>query len=191
LSILEQEIYCARKTVNDFSGQKIGRVIDGATFVPSAIVVQIAMNDFDEKRKKKDFQGLIIDGMTRILPEAEMLDEGLEWFEWDKDVYVLSIDISETEATSRLLNRRACADCKKIIPYVGEFKELKTCDVCGGKLVIRADDSPEGVKGRMAEYEKYVVPVIEYYEKAERLIRINGEQSIEDVHKDIIEAIGL
>ena len=180
----------ARKAVGDFTGRKIGQVIDGGIFVPSAIVIQLVMNDLEERRKKKDFQGMVIDGATRILPEAEMFDEGLEWYEWQNNVHVLLIDISEEEATSRLLNRRMCADCRNIIPYIGEFKNLERCNVCGGALVTRPDDSPKGVKGRMNEYQKHVVPVIDYYEKSGRLVKINGEQSIEDVYRDIMKAIG-
>ena len=55
----------------------------------------------------------------------------------------------------------------------------------------RNDDSLKSIKERMVYFEKDVVPVINYYEKESRhkLTRINGEQSVEEVHKEILEKV--
>lgn len=136
----------------------------------------------------KGDQGLICDGSPRRVKEANNLDGFLEFLERKQDTYVLLIDISEKEAFNRLTKRRTCKKCRRLIPYVGEFKEWKVCK-CGGKLYYRIDDKPDAIKGRMEYYEKSVVPTIEYYRKQKRLIEINGEQSIEDVFKDILKAM--
>lgn len=137
----------------------------------------------------KEDQGLICDGFPRRAREAENLDRFLEFLERKKDTYVLLIDISEKEAFNRLTKRRTCKKCGKLVPWVGEFKNWKKCE-CGGELYYRHDDNPEAIKGRMEYFEKSVVPAIDYYKKQKRLIKINGEQSIEDVFKDILKAVG-
>jgi len=99
------------------------------------------------------------------------------------------IDISRDEAFNRLTKRRICEKCGHLIPWVGKFKDLEVCNKCGGKLITRHDDLPEVIKNRLDYYDTRVVKVIDYYEKKGKLIRINGEQSIKDVFKDILKAI--
>lgn len=55
----------------------------------------------------------------------------------------------------------------------------------------RSDDNEETIENRLTYFEKDVVPVLEYYRAKKRFIEINGEQSVEAVHKDIIQALGL
>ena len=154
----------SRKEKTDFSGAKVGHTIDAGRFVPSVLIMKILMDVFEQLKHQENFRGFVLDGALRKVPQAQFLDEAFEWYEWGKGVQVLLIDISEEEAMARLTKRR----------------ELET----------RADDAPDAIRSRMAEYKEYVVPVIDYYEKQGRLIRINGEQSIEDVHKDIMEVVG-
>ncbi len=183
----------ARKQIEDFTGKKIGEVIDAGKFVPSVLIAQLIIEGLEpfKKREAAEFKGLVIDGATRILFEAQMLDEAIEWYEWEEYLHVFLIDVSEKEATLRLLNRRMCINCRKIIPYIGEFKDFKKCDACGGELVKRPDDNAKGIKSRMEEYEKYGKPIVKYYEQSDRLVRINGEQPIGDAHRDILSALKL
>jgi len=53
----------------------------------------------------------------------------------------------------------------------------------------RPDDKPKAIKERLEEFEEETKLVINYYKKQARLIEINGEQSIEDVFKDILKAL--
>lgn len=53
----------------------------------------------------------------------------------------------------------------------------------------RADDTFENVHARRAIQDKDREPVIEHYEKLGLVVKVNGEQSVEDVHQDILEAI--
>lgn len=109
--------------------------------------------------KMKECQGFIMDGAPRRRMEAENLDRFLDFLGRRESTDQIFIDISRDEAFKRLINR-------------GRF-----------------DDTSEAIKSRMDYYDKIVVEVVQYYGEQDRLIKINGEQSIEDVHKDIMEAI--
>ena len=124
-----------------------------------------------------------------MLPEAENLDRFLDFLDKKESTICILVDISKEEAFGRLTKRRQCKKCKRLIPWVGKFKELKVCDKCHGELITRVDDKEEAIKNRLDYYEKNVVPVIEYYRKKDRLIKINGEQPIEKVFEDILKAI--
>jgi adenylate kinase family enzyme len=112
--------------------------------------------------KLKENTHLIIDGSPRTLLEARVLDEAFDFYK-RKEIRPILLDVSYDWAAQRLKER-------------GRF-----------------DDTEERIKKRFEYFDKYVVPAIEYYEKESknRLIRVNGEQSIKKVHKDIMETLNL
>ncbi|MFZ5559622.1 MAG: adenylate kinase family protein [Patescibacteria group bacterium] len=111
--------------------------------------------------KVKKNQGIVADGFPRRLQEAKDLDAFLEFLDRKRNTYFLLIDISEKEALKRLPKRG------------------------------RADDEIKDIKKRFRIYKKRTIPAINYFKKQGRLIKINGEQSIENVFKDILRAISL
>ena len=178
----------SRKKVNDFTGNKIIGVIDKGNRVPTPVIAKIWMDEF-ARFKKEGFKGLIIDGSPRTILEKDLIEGSLEWYEWKKNKKVILVDISNEESVKRLTKRRNCRECGRPIPFVGKFKNMEKCPDCGGELVGRADDDEDGVRARLGWFKTDVQPVIDSYEKEGELIRINGEQSIENVFKDILEAI--
>ena len=178
-----------RKTKNDFTGTKLKKVVDTGGLVPTPVIFKLWLDKFEELKKKKDLKGFIMDGSPRKIFEAYLLDEVLPWYEWSKNVKVMLIYVSNKEVIWRLTKRRICQKCKEIIPYVGKWREVKKCPKCGGKLIHRADDTIKGVKSRLTWFKSDVQPVINYYRKTKRLIKINGEQSIENVFKDILKVL--
>ena len=137
----------------------------------------------------KENQGFILDGAPRRIDEAKALDRFLDFLERKERTFFLLIDVSKEEAFNRLLKRRVCSRCGRVIPAIGKFKNLKICDRCGGRLISRPDDTPEAINKRLDYYEKNVIEVVKFYQKDDRLIRINGQQSIEDVFKEILKKI--
>ena len=83
--------------------------------------------------------------------------------------------------------RRACLKCGAT--YHVEFKPSKKdgiCDVCGGDLYQRADDSEATMKNRLSVYEEQTKPLISYYEKEELYKEVDGSQSMDKVFQDIV-----
>ncbi len=136
----------------------------------------------------KPEENILFDGSPRMLPEALLIDDVLDW-NGRIPPKIFLLDISDEEATRRLLSRKMCETCKKI--YQGDSPEVVSgmCP-CGGKLVKRHDDVPKAIQSRLAYFKTDVVPVIEHYEKKGWLIRINGEQPPEQVHEDILKHLG-
>lgn len=174
---------------NDFTGSKLKETLNKGGFAPTAVIAKLWFDRWEYLKNEPKFNGFIVDGSPRKILEAYLIDQTLEWYEWEKFAKILFIDISRREALNRLTKRRICVKCARLIPYIGEFKNLKKCDKCDGKLKNRADDTPKAINGRLDSFEKEVMPVINYYKKQRKLIRINGEQSIEDVFEDIIKYI--
>ena len=104
---------------------------------------------------------LILDGLSRRPSEAPVFDSALSFYGITHPFVVL-INVSREWAKDRLLSRK------------------------------RADDTLVDIERRLDWYENNVVPAIEFFRsKPEyRFIEINGEQSIEKVHQDILGGIG-
>ena len=177
-----------RSEKDDFSGSKIKEVMNQGRRVPTPIMFRIWAEKIEEMKDKVNEKGLIIDGNPRSLREAELMNDALNWYEWE-DIKVVLLDISEKEAFDRLTKRRICKQCGKLIPWIAGFKEMKICDECGGELITRSDDKPEAIKARLEYYKKDVEPAIDYYERQGRLTKVDGDKSIEDVYYDIKKAI--
>jgi len=180
-----------RQKTGDFTGKKLIEVMNMGEWAPEVIISKLWMNKLEEFKQKRKFNGLVYDGGPRKMLEAELFDLALTWYEWQKNVKVIFINISKKESLNRLTKRRQCKKCGRLIPWLGEFKKLKKCDKCGGKLIIRSDDKPEAIKKRLEEFKEKTMPVIEYYKKQKKLIEINGEQSIENVFKDILKTLSI
>ena len=99
-------------------------------------------NEFEKiKKHQGKIKGLVLDGWFRTAIEALLMDEALEWYEWNKNVKIFLLHISRKESFDRLTKRRQCRKCGRLIPWLGEFKELKKCDKCKGRRFIRGDES--------------------------------------------------
>lgn len=179
----------ARGKKKDFIGKKIAKILVKGELIPTPTIFKLWLDKTEELKNKKKLKGFIMDGNPRRITEAYLIDEALEFYEWDKNVKILLIHISNKEAIWRLTKRRICKKCKKIIPFVGQFRKIKRCPKCNSQLIGRSDDTIKAVKNRLKWFKTEVQPIINYYRKTGRLIKVNGEQSIEDVFKDILKAI--
>jgi len=183
------DVLRARQKIADFTGKKLFKVMDRGELAPSFVIVKILGDELEKLKKQTKFNGFVLDGWTRIIYEAILADEAINWYEWGKEFKVILINISRRESISRLTKRRQCKKCGRLIPWLGEFKKLKKCDKCGGELVVRRDDNSASIEKRLEEYKNQTSLAINHYRKQGKLITINGEQSIEGVFKDILKAI--
>jgi len=173
---------------NNFSGIKLKQVMNKGGLVPTSIMFRVWAEKVEKMKDEIDKKGVIIDGSPRSLIETELMDGVFEWYQWN-DIKIILLDISEEEAFGRLTKRRICKDCGRLIPWVGDFKNIEKCDKCGGELISRDDDNLEAIKARLDFYKKDVEPAVSFYEEQNRLIKVDGDQSIEDVYSDIKKAI--
>lgn len=109
--------------------------------------------------KLKNDQGLVCDGFPRRLNEAENLHDFLSWLKRLKNTKALVIEISREEAVERLLKRS------------------------------RYDDDEYAINQRLDWYEERVVPAINFFKDKGLVIKINGEQSVEEVFKEILDKL--
>jgi adenylate kinase len=64
-----------------------------------------------------------------------------------------------------------------------------TCDVCGGEVVQREDDTEEAIERRLNLYEEETAPLLDWYTERGLLVEINGTGSPDAVTRRVVGAI--
>lgn len=91
----------------------------------------------------------------------------------------------------RLIGRRVCRSCGATYHVINMPPEKSgVCDVCGGELYQRQDDTEATVENRIEVYNKQTVPLIEFYRNAKKLFSIDGSTGLENVFSDIVKVLG-
>lgn len=88
----------------------------------------------------------------------------------------------------RLSGRRVCLNCGATY-HVSTLKS-ENCANCGDPLVQRADDKAETVLNRLAVYHAQTAPLVDFYEKTGLLKKIDGNQDMDVIYGQIMEALG-
>ena len=78
---------------------------------------------------------------------------------------------------ARLASRRVCEDCGAIYSTSHPPKLNWTCDVCGGEVVQREDDTEEAINNRLELYDIATAPLIARYAGLGKLVEVSGEGS--------------
>lgn len=168
-------------------GLEAKKYMDAGELVPDSVVIGIVKDRMQEPDTAK---GFLMDGFPRTIPQAEALDEALEGL--DRAVTkVLVLLVDEELLISRLTGRRVCRSCQA--PFHVAFNTSKVagvCDVCGGELYQRDDDTETTVRNRLEVYGRQTEPLIGYYDRAGVVARIDGAQLPEITYEEIRAALG-
>ena len=167
-------------------GQLAQSYMEKGELVPDDVTVDMVM----ERIGRPDCEeGVILDGFPRTRTQAEALRKALAGRGQEVTVVPL-IRVSDEEVMRRLTARRVCEECGAVYNLVFNPPEKEgVCDVCGGNLTQREDDNPETVQYRLYTYYKETAPLIGYYFAQDRLVEIDGEQSVAEVREDLLDAI--
>ena len=104
---------------------------------------------------------------------------------------MLDIDVPKEELMVRILGRRVCRQCGATynIPNMPPKKD-GICDVCGGPLMQRADDTRETVENRIEVYNSQTKPLLAYYDKAGNIAHLDGTTGLENLFNAIVGILG-
>ena len=64
-------------------------------------------------------------------------------------------------------------------------------DRCGGELYQRTDDLSEAVQKRIEVYRTETVPVLDFYRERDILADIPGVDTVAQINRKVLEALGL
>jgi adenylate kinase len=167
-------------------GLKAKSYMDRGELVPDEITIGMIR----ERLLQPDCdKGIILDGFPRTIEQAKALKELFAEQKRKIDAAVL-IDAAEEELVRRLSSRWTCRSCQAIYNVISKPpKEEGKCDVCGGELYQRSDDTPETVRNRIQVYWKQTSPLIQYYRDEGLLTTVKSEGGIDRVQEAILQAL--
>ena len=158
-------------------GKKVEKFMNQGLLAPDNLTEELLKN---ELKKSKYKQGAIFDGFPRDFAQLKLLEKLIQVD------YVIFIGLSQRESIKRLGGRRVCACGQTYNIYTNKPKHDLLCDKCGKNLLRRTDDTPQAIKKRLKIFRQETFPLLRYFKKKNKLIKVNGEQTATKVFKDII-----
>jgi adenylate kinase len=130
--------------------------------------------------------GFIIDGFPRNRRQAEFF---LESYDLDGVIY---LDLPDEEVRRRVLARRLCSRCGMDYNLIAHRpREEGRCDLCGGELAIREDDTEEALAARLKDYHTKTNPVLDLFRRKEFVVTVDARPDKATVLKTIQDMLNL
>ncbi|WP_042367647.1 adenylate kinase [Streptacidiphilus neutrinimicus] len=176
---------------NISQGTELGRlaksIMDTGKLVPDEVTIAMVK---DRLRHDDSGNGFLLDGFPRNTAQAVALDEILAEFGIALDG-VLDLEVPEDEVVRRIAGRRLCRnDSGHIFHVLYNPPAVEgVCDICGGELYQRSDDSEETVRTRLEVYHTETEPIIEYYAKQGLVTTISALGKVDEVTERAIAAL--
>lgn len=192
-SVATGELFRAAIKQGTELGQAIKAMYDRGELVPDELTVALVEERLEQLGRERaagvPIEGALYDGFPRTEEQAEALDVVLGR-RGESVTLVVAIDVPRAMLLERLAGRRVCASCGRVYNIATDPPLVEgRCDVCGGNVIQRADDTPEAVTKRLDLYDIETAPLVERYAKRGVLTRVAGDRAIEDVTASIVEAI--
>jgi adenylate kinase len=171
-------------------GTELGKLaktyMDRGVLVPDDVTVRMLLERLALPDAAK---GFLLDGFPRTIEQAKALAKALA-AQGKKIDRVLCLDVPDDVLITRLSGRLTCRTCDAV--YHVKFSPPKkpgVCDIDGGELYTRPDDTVETARKRLDVYFAQTSPLIKYYARRHLLTKINGDQSIDAVGADLVKAV--
>jgi adenylate kinase len=169
-------------------GEEARTYMDAGELVPDELTIAMFM---DELAKPETAAGAILDGFPRTVGQARALDRTLAE-NGERIRRVIFIDVPTEVLIRRVAGRWVCPTCATTYHEdTNPPREAGTCDRDGTPLQQRDDDRPEVVRARLEKQVPPMLEVIDHYERAGIVDRIDGTGSIEQVTERILARAGV
>jgi adenylate kinase len=158
--------------------------MDAGELIPDVVVVGVVQERLvaDDTANR----GFILDGFPRTVHQAEALIEILAPRGID---LAIDLEVDTEHVLYRLASRRVCSDCGANYAVDSPPKVNWTCDICGGEVVQREDDTEPAIRRRLELYERETAPLIEWYSERDLLVAVDGLGTADEVSGRLIKVI--
>lgn len=165
-------------------GEEARGYMDAGELIPDAIVLGMVAKRLDQDDTKG--RGFVLDGFPRTVAQAEGLRDLLTPDELD---LVINLVVPTGLVLRRLASRRVCVDCGTNYSTHSPPRVDSICDVCGGDVIQREDDTPDAIRRRLDLYETETAPLIAWYRHTGVLASISGVGAADSVSDRIVKAV--
>jgi len=168
-------------------GVEAKRYIDKGMLVPDSVTINLVRERLAKEDCKK---GFLLDGFPRTLEQAYALNEILKELNMKLDA-VININVDLDALVDRIVGRRVCKACGAGYHVTNlPPKKEGICDVCGGELIQRKDDTKETVVTRLNVYTNQTKPLLSFYEGLGLVKNVDGMGDIDAIFSNIKKSLG-
>jgi adenylate kinase len=169
-------------------GEAAREYMESGALVPDDLTIAMFM---DELAKPAAAAGAILDGFPRTVGQARALDRTLAE-NGERIRRVIYIEVPNEVLIRRVAGRWICPTCGTTYHEDTNPPQVTgTCDRDGSQLGQRDDDRPEVVRARLEKQVPPMLEVIDHYERAGIVDRIDGTGPIEQVTERILARAGM
>ncbi len=189
LHLATGDLFRALMSQNSELAAEVRSYYDRGDLVPDALTARVLFAALDEQAASADVRGALIDGFPRNAAQAAVLDEQIAE-RGETLAAVVHIDVKRDVLMKRLTGRLVCKTCGAT--YHREFNPPKVegvCDLDGGELYVRSDDTEEAVARRLDIYFEQTEPLLERWRERGLVLDVDGDQAIDDVTEAIAAAL--
>jgi adenylate kinase len=165
-------------------GLEAQRHMDRGELVPDEIVLGVVRDELS--RDASSASGFVLDGFPRSVNQAIELDRMLGSCPLD---IVIDLDVPTEVVMRRIAGRRVCAQCGATYHVDNPPEYNWSCDVCGGHVVQRDDDTEDAVMRRLELYEIQTLPLIHFYRRSGKLAHVDGTGDSEQVFRLLVQNV--
>ena len=165
-------------------GLRAKSVMDGGGLVGDDIMIGVVDERLNESDTTK--RGYILDGFPRTVPQGRSLESITAARPLD---CVVDLEVPEEVVLERITKRRVCKTCGHIYSVDTPPKNGWICDVDGGEVVQRADDTEDAVRKRLDLYAAETKPLVPFYAERGLLVELDGLGTADEVFGRLLEAV--
>jgi adenylate kinase len=179
-----------RQAVKDQTplGKEAKVYMDAGQLVPDSLIIGLMKDRLSAPDCGK---GVIFDGFPRTIAQAEALDAMLKEDLKTEITHIISLEVADELLVDRAVGRRTCPKDGKV--YHIKFNPSKVggiCDLCGGTLVHRDDDSEATIKNRLKVYHETTSLLKGYYGESGKFYSVDGKGNPDNVFSVIRGILG-
>jgi adenylate kinase len=167
-------------------GAKAQTYVDLGELVPDEMTIPLVIRHLETL---EGMQGVALDGFPRTLAQAQTLDAELLRVKREVDLAIY-LKVSRGQLLQRLAGRLFCHAHQHV--YHVTFRPPQVadrCDLDGSSLYQRPDDTGEAVRRRLVIFFTQTIQLLDYYRRQHKLREVDGNQSIDQVHKMLLSTI--
>ncbi len=167
-------------------GRKAAAYLQRGELVPDELTLAMVM----ERMAQADcLAGVLLDGFPRTLAQAQALDDSLRSMGEQID-HAIYLEVPRERLFARLSGRLICHAQQHVYNSATHPPKVAgICDIDGSRLYQRSDDQGEAIQKRLDIFFSQTIHLLEYYGRQQKLLTINGDQDVDQVHLDILSAV--
>jgi adenylate kinase len=162
-------------------GRKAKEIMDAGELVPDDIIVGVVRERLEKDDTKN--RGFILDGFPRTVAQADALAS------FAPIDLAIELEVPNAIVLERIASRRVCRGCGSNYSTSAPPTVNWTCDICGGEVIQRDDDTEDAIRRRLALYEEQTAPLVTWFMERDQIVIVDGLGDPDSVTARLIRAI--